>query len=169
MRLALIEKLIARVILKCLSPSNEALFNLDAIEQIAKLTGNYGPGNCWGTTLWTLRAYEQPKFIGTDEMQLWLDRNTVSVERPSFGDILVIHSNGSDVWGPPEGVLSHTAIRLGNGIYWHQAGSGGLYKIGSLKEVLKQYPGTYKFVRRKAQFEVVKDWQAYGQEHKKAA
>lgn len=168
MRKQLIEKLVERAIKRLSSNQAQTDMRLEALQLIPKLVGDYGEGNCWGTTLWTIKAYEQPKFIGTDEMQLWLDRNTVPVERPCFGDILVIHANGSDFW-VRNGVLSHTALRIGNGLYWHQAGSHGRYKVGSLKEVLAQYPGTYKFVRRKSEFEVVKDWQAYGEAYKKAA
>lgn len=157
-KLEMIKKLINKGLAK--AAANNPNLNLSVLRRITSLVGEYGEGNCWGTTLWTMKALGPNTFVCPETMTLWLKRNTRKIAKPVFGDILVIWFD-KHTWGGEFGELCHTAIYLGDGLYWHQEGMYGEFRVGTLKQVLQVYPGNYEYVRAKAKLEKLGDWQEY--------
>ncbi len=90
--------------------------------------------NCWSTTLYTIGASDVIKYIDAHEIRNWLIHNAVrisknnGIKKREFGDILVLEYSGD--LNPV-----HTAIYLGNKLYWHQSEFNGIWEILTLKDI----------------------------------
>lgn len=135
-------------------PSNQGKICPDALEEIPTIY--YGQdadihgftSNCWSTTLYTLGASDKIKFVNDEQMEEWLNSNTKRISHKSgdiekqFGDVLVLenHYDGRIR-------VSHTAIYLGNDLYWHQKFYDGPWQILSLECILAYYKHKYYHVK----------------------
>lgn len=158
--------LVEDVVKRALSPSNRNRLKPSAVKAIPKLAETWGYGNCWGTTLYMLGVIKEPRFIDSAEMDPWLDKNTKRVVKPAFGDVLVIRRETTDCsciydsapyncggrseYCDAPGALMHTAVYIGDGLYWHQRGHCGQFLIESLLDIVITYPGDHYHARRKA-------------------
>lgn len=94
--------------------------------------------NCWGATLYVLGDRDRLKWVDHREMDEFLVEETEPIYRPAKkGDILTV-----SVWGR----LTHTAVYMGNGRYFHKRGSNSA-EITNLAGVRKIYRGEYKWRR----------------------
>lgn len=94
-------------------------------------TGHWRGFNCWGATKFVLGANDRLEWVNGWEMQRWLKLATGEIYRPAkAGDILAVWEYG----------LSHTAVYLGNGKYFHKRESN-TSEITTLAGVRKIYRG----------------------------
>lgn len=147
------KRIVPVLIKRAQSPRNRRKVCMQAIRHTRKLVGTYGAGNCWGTTLWMLGRLEELTDVDANEMEQFLQDKTALVSRPAFGDVLVIHSEETDVCGDcytcheTHGEscdnlgLQHTAIYIGEGMYWHQRGFYGPWLIQPLEDITDTYQG----------------------------
>ena len=129
---------------------SNAMSNIPSIykKQEANIHGH--TSNCWSTTLYTLGASDEIKFVTDFEMEKWLTANTKRISKYNgkwkrkFGDILVLKEVDSKEYS-----LIHTAIYLGNNIYWHQKHYDGPWEILKLKDILDFCDHNFYHVRPK--------------------
>lgn len=93
--------------------------------------------NCWGATLFVLNVLGRPVWAEQDVMEAWLEQNAKPVYRPRPGDVVTIYNYGT---------LSHTAVCLGKGRYFHKKGSN-IAEVTDLAGVKRTYSGTVEFMR----------------------
>lgn len=165
---------VSKVLRRADSRSNRGRVNREALTLMPSLIGGTGGrswSNCWGTTLHALGGQERLRFVDCEDMDRWLSLNTRSVVKPAFGDVLVVRADGvarcscmTERYEPKDcggldcelddwdaaGTLSHTALYVGEGLYWHQIGAGGMFRLDTLEAVKLVYPGTYEHVRKLA-------------------
>lgn len=123
---------------------NKKAIKPEAIEVIKNNHGFFDTkkdsSNCWGTTLYTIGAMKELKFIDEPMIDTWLINNTKRIARSNglkkrqFGDILVIRRYKEF------GCIDHTALYLGDNLYWHQCGWGGKFVIEEFEDV-RSYNG----------------------------
>lgn len=92
--------------------------------------------NCWGATLFVLNATNCLEWTNDYEMEYFLETKTFPIYEYQLkeGDILVLY--GDEYFG--ENQLSHTAVYIGNGEYWHKKGELEAETI-RLEEILDIY------------------------------
>lgn len=114
---------------------------------IEKLNGTNRKGpNCWNATLLALRFSKNVEYTECRYMEHWLANRTVGISRlykRKIGDILVIRALDKE--------LLHTAVYVGDGLYWHKAGYNGKvgYERASLSRILNMYGYIHSFRRYK--------------------
>lgn len=101
----------------------------------AESIGSNGLFNCWGATLYVLNKIETLEWIDGYEMRHFLDNETFSIDESQLqiGDILVLNSEYA-----PEGELLHTAVYIGNNLFYHKRGQCNSAEA-SLAEILEEY------------------------------
>jgi cell wall-associated NlpC family hydrolase len=89
--------------------------NIDQMKEISEC--GYCPKfNCWGATQYALGHRKKYGWVGEQVMWRWLKSKTVLVsDDHQVGDILVISDNRYNQ-------LIHTAVYLGDGIWFHKEG-----------------------------------------------
>ncbi len=85
---------------------------------VGVLADESGP-NCWNATQIFHDESVEQRYTDESEMLMWLQENTTEISEDDiqFGDILVMH--GHPIFGDE---LVHTAVYLGNGLYFHKGG-----------------------------------------------
>lgn len=109
-------------------------------------TSNGVYSNCWGYTAYMHGLIKELEFIDGDEMRVLLDRHFARIDSGHYfkidsvrvGDVLVIINDGADCI-EPVGSLMHTATYIGAGLYLHQLGVGGAFRIDTLNVILNVY------------------------------
>ncbi len=134
---------------KLIEQNNKGIMTKSSIKLMNTKLNMDGAGNCWGTTLYCLGALNgKLRNLQADETWAWLTLYTKriskwnGVRKRSFGDILIITNKSA--WYHH---LVHTALYLGDGLYFHQQGYEGKWLIGSLKEIQGIYTGEFYHVK----------------------
>lgn len=95
------------------------VLNFEQIKKIDNLDNNYCV-NCWGSTLNALNVTSKLEWVDLSQIKEFIDNDTIHTDNFDVGTILVMYGNeycGSSY------VIIHTAIYLGNDVWWHKAGS----------------------------------------------
>jgi len=137
-----------KLVIKALSNVQQKVdvsIDLKLLEKLLKRVSDREHSNCWGTTAYIAKGIPELKFIPEEKAKEFL-KTCMRVRgrgKHRFGDIIAIYANNEGAakfWGR-KGSLLHTAICVGRGIYFHQQGAHGEFKVGTLEELLKVYPG----------------------------
>ena len=99
----------------------------DRIEKVKKI--DYGHNlNCWGTTVFVLGAVDRIHWANGKVMREWLESTTRPLEpkeKRQRGDILVMFDEAFLLCcDDPESGITHTAVYVGGGKYFHKCGAG---------------------------------------------
>lgn len=91
--------------------------------------------NCYGAVLFALGAMDKLAWVGEWYMLDWLNKHTDKIYRPRRkGDIISFHECG----------LTHTAVYLGKGKYFHKRGMNTA-EITDLRGIRETYDGEIQF------------------------
>ena len=109
-----------------------------------------GP-NCWNATLMFFGSAGK-RFTSAVEMDEWLNIYTEYVHpgRERLGDIMVIRYSGSGPYG--NSTLKHTAVLVGDDVYWHKRGYFYEWGFITRKDVEEMYPGRVTHRRIKKEY-----------------
>lgn len=93
--------------------------------------------NCWALTMLICGGIRRPTWAHVDQVEEWLEDKTHDIDdAPRAGDIFIMRSRfarGRDR------CMEHTAVYMGNGIYWHKPGADvGQYT--TMADMQEQYP-----------------------------
>lgn len=116
--------------------------------------------NCWGTTLYIQGVLDEPYWVYGKDMSDWLKSNTYYVPENEVkrGDILVMRDREDT---SDQTSLVHTAVYLGDGVYFHKSGSAPA-EYTSKHGVIDSYYHTHHTHRRmKKQVSKVRDSQGF--------
>jgi cell wall-associated NlpC family hydrolase len=91
--------------------------------------------NCWGATLYVLNVSRTLTWVEEHVMQEFLVKRTdkIKTEDIQEGDIFVMYG---ETWF---GYLQHTAVYIGEGMYFHKRGSKHS-EITNLEDIFEIYP-----------------------------
>lgn len=96
-------------------------------------TSPTGP-NCWNTTMWVHGATDQRNWIDQDVIKNWVDRACMPIkaEDVKIGDICLFFNNRDekDLW--------HSAVYIGEGLWFHKRGTHYRYEITSWAHIMLQ-------------------------------
>ena len=123
----------------------ETLLSLSNIERAnEKAETDSWTFNCWGGTLYALNQTDILEWVDQCTMIDFLDDNTqiVDSDKLEIGDILALWINKYCL------VLEHTAVYIGEGVFWHKVG-GKESEFGNQEQIQDKYPnGKYPQIRR---------------------
>lgn len=114
-----------------------------AIRLIKENLGKRGSNsNCWATTLYSVGAIKKLRYISSGNITKWIKDNTIKRRRrkPKRGDIIVF-----TVGLLFKKKIVHTAIYLGNGVYFHQRGWRGPWEMCDLDRLFISYGEDYYY------------------------
>jgi hypothetical protein len=97
--------------------------------------------NCWNATLLYYGATSKIEYCNPYFMDEWLEENgyVIDCSKRQKHDVLVIEDGYE--------LLQHTAVYVGDDMYWHKQGLGGMWEYMSMKDMQKLYPGIYYHMR----------------------
>ena len=140
------QALINRAVSNANQPRNSVRLQPELVRRLPDLVGTRDNSNCWGTTVYALGGQSELKFRSREDTKAWLRTACERVRgkgQPRFGDVLAIHADakGASKFRTHGGDLLPTDIFVGRGLYFHQQGYGGEFKLSPLRDILKVYPG----------------------------
>lgn len=109
--------------------------NVSNLNKTVKLSKKYTwDFNCWGATQYILDKNPELEWIDKEAMEEFLDDNTVIIEKEDLkrGDILCLYDSIG---------LSHTAVYIRNGVYFHKKGcnNGEYATLESITDIYYNY------------------------------
>jgi hypothetical protein len=131
----------------------ETLINESNLDQ-AHEEGREGNGNfnCYCTSLFILGQVKELYWVDCPEITEFIHKHTIEVSNAQRGDMLVMwEEDMCDEYGDEQDedgcIISHTAVYLGNGRWFHKEG-GSKSSFGTQQDVLDAYLHAFWEYRR---------------------